>query len=752
MFNLNGTWKAKPDNEDLGEKEGYHELDFADNDWTPIKVPGHWQAEGFPDHSGILWYRYKFEIPDDLMQFLKVIRLQFKGVFYFCKVWLNGAYLGEHEGYFDPFDFRVNGILEKQNVLCVKVECYTETDRSSKRQITGVFSDWDASDPLFNPGGIWGDVALLETGPTYLRYLELKSEILDENTARLFLRLEVMSEQEGERKALLTIKPKNFEGAELKTEFYMKLKKGENEIQKEMTIQDAHLWWTWDQGDPSLYILKIVTFEEETVSHEYEQIFGVREFERVINNRSWEFYLNKKRIYIRGTNYAPCDHRIAYVTRENYERDVELLVEGNFNMIRVHAHVDRPDLHELCAAGGILIWQDFALQWGYDMKIEASAKTQIKRMVRQVQNYPSQAIYCCHNEPMGIGLKLIIYTAIALLGTYAIGWLANTYLGFGGSALFWGLFILISFVLGLPVTMFFYNKNKNVLDKHLVEAVLEVDDSLPVIQNSGMMGVWRKGTDLHTYEGWYWGKSYRDAYCYTRFPLNRMCCFITEYGAQSFPALENLKKVFKPEDLDPINWDLLHKKHRCQPMNFARWFDLGKYKTTADFIEATQTYQADLLKFFNELWRINRYNPNGGTIMFAFNDCFPGITWSIVDYWRTPKKGYYATKLSFEPVYIMADWPKHHYKSNHEYRTKIYLVNDLHELIENTQSQWEILNNQKQSLASGTFKATLQPDSIQTLGEIHFQIPANAQGEYQLNLTLQFEETTIKNEYCLKIK
>jgi len=752
VFNLNGTWKAKPDNEDLGEKEGYHELDFADNDWTPIKVPGHWQAEGFPDHSGILWYRYKFEIPDDLMQFLKVIRLQFKGVFYFCKVWLNGAYLGEHEGYFDPFDFRVNGILEKQNVLCVKVECYTETDRSSKRQITGVFSDWDASDPLFNPGGIWGDVALLETGPTYLRYLELKSEILDENTARLFLRLEVMSEQEGERKALLTIKPKNFEGAELKTEFYMKLKKGENEIQKEMTIQDAHLWWTWDQGDPSLYILKIVTFEEETVSHEYEQIFGVREFERVINNRSWEFYLNKKRIYIRGTNYAPCDHRIAYVTRENYERDVELLVEGNFNMIRVHAHVDRPDLHELCAAGGILIWQDFALQWGYDMKIEASAKTQIKRMVRQVQNYPSQAIYCCHNEPMGIGLKLIIYTAIALLGTYAIGWLANTYLGFGGSALFWGLFILISFVLGLPVTMFFYNKNKNVLDKHLVEAVLEVDDSLPVIQNSGMMGVWRKGTDLHTYEGWYWGKSYRDAYCYTRFPLNRMCCFITEYGAQSFPALENLKKVFKPEDLDPINWDLLHKKHRCQPMNFARWFDLGKYKTTADFIEATQTYQADLLKFFNELWRINRYNPNGGTIMFAFNDCFPGITWSIVDYWRTPKKGYYATKLSFEPVYIMADWPKHHYKSNHEYRTKIYLVNDLHELIENTQSQWEILNNQKQSLASGTFKATLQPDSIQTLGEIHFQIPANAQGEYQLNLTLQFEETTIKNEYCLKIK
>ncbi|NVM56078.1 MAG: glycoside hydrolase family 2, partial [Candidatus Helarchaeota archaeon] len=61
MINLNGTWKAKPDNEDIGEEEGYYEIDFDDSDWIPIKVPGHWQEEGFPDHQGILWYRYKFD-------------------------------------------------------------------------------------------------------------------------------------------------------------------------------------------------------------------------------------------------------------------------------------------------------------------------------------------------------------------------------------------------------------------------------------------------------------------------------------------------------------------------------------------------------------------------------------------------------------------------------------------------------------------------------------------------------------------
>ncbi|NVM55920.1 MAG: hypothetical protein HWN66_19625, partial [Candidatus Helarchaeota archaeon] len=692
------------------------------------------------------------DVPEQIKQFFKIIRLQFKGVFYNCTVWLNEEKLGSHEGYFDVFNFDVTSFLDKENVLCVKVESREETDRGKKKQITGVFLDWDASDPLFNPGGIWNDVALIETGSTYIKYGEIKSEIIDENNAKLFLRFEVTTERAGEKKFQLLIQPKNFQGAELKEEFYEKLENGENEFTKEMVIEDAHLWWTHDHGYPYLYLLKITVEDNDKVSDESEQLFGIREFKRVIKDRSWEFFLNKKRLYIRGTNYAPCDHRIAHVEREDYERDVDLLVKGNFNMIRLHAHVDRIELHEVCAERGILIWQDFALQWAYDMKIEEEAKTQIKRMARKIQNYPSQGVYCCHNEPMGLSLKPILYTIILLLISYGLAWLADTYVGFFSNAIFWGLFILISLIFGLPATMFFYNRNKNVLDKHLMEAVLEVDDSVPVIQNSGMMGVIRKGTDLHTYEGWYMGKNYRDAYCYTRFPLKRMACFVTEYGAQSFPDLENLKKVFKEEDLWPINWKLLRDKHRCQPLFFGRWFDLNQYKNISEVIDATQEYQAELLKFYNELWRINRYKPSGGTIMFLFNDCFPGITWSIIDYWRTPKKAYYTTKLSFEPVYVMADWPKKKYKPSKTYKTRIYVVNDLHKVFSDAKVKWEILNNNKEVVTSGEFPITLQEDSIQTICEIRYNFPQDAQGTFELALSLEYEDVTIKNSYVLKIK
>ncbi|HUX98222.1 MAG TPA: hypothetical protein VMV49_01595 [Candidatus Deferrimicrobium sp.] len=41
MISLNGTWKAKTDNENIGEEDGYFEIDYDDSDWQPIKVPGH---------------------------------------------------------------------------------------------------------------------------------------------------------------------------------------------------------------------------------------------------------------------------------------------------------------------------------------------------------------------------------------------------------------------------------------------------------------------------------------------------------------------------------------------------------------------------------------------------------------------------------------------------------------------------------------------------------------------------------------
>ena len=48
--------------------------------------------------------------------------------------------------------------------------------------------------------------------------------------------------------------------------------------------------------------------------------------------------------------------------------------------------------------------------------------------------------------------------------------------------------------------------------------------------------------------------------------------------------------------------------------------------------------------------------PCNGALMFTFNDCWPAVTWAVVDYARQPKQGYYALQQAFAPLHVMLIW------------------------------------------------------------------------------------------------
>lgn len=67
-------------------------------------------------------YLKRFETP--ALAADSVVRLCFEGVDHACDVYLNGAYLGRHEGMYRPFEYDVTALLKsgEPNVLVVVVE------------------------------------------------------------------------------------------------------------------------------------------------------------------------------------------------------------------------------------------------------------------------------------------------------------------------------------------------------------------------------------------------------------------------------------------------------------------------------------------------------------------------------------------------------------------------------------------------------------------------------------------------------
>src|SRR2546429_537898 len=60
-----------------------------------------------------------------------------------------------------------------------------QTDRTAKRNLTGVFQHWDCLDPDWNPGGIWRPVGISETGPVRLNRLRVLCAEATSERARL---------------------------------------------------------------------------------------------------------------------------------------------------------------------------------------------------------------------------------------------------------------------------------------------------------------------------------------------------------------------------------------------------------------------------------------------------------------------------------------------------------------------------------------------------------------------------------------
>ena len=156
--------------------------------WQPIKVPAHWEMEGFAAESGRAVYRKTFHVPAAWAG--KRIKLLAEAVYSRGQVWLNGRRIGAHEGGFTPFELDITDAIkpDAENEILVLVEART------------MAGDLDNASyfAYFELAGIWQPIEIFATSPAYLSHLAVTTDFdKDYRDAKLSVECDAVNQEAG---------------------------------------------------------------------------------------------------------------------------------------------------------------------------------------------------------------------------------------------------------------------------------------------------------------------------------------------------------------------------------------------------------------------------------------------------------------------------------------------------------------------------------------------------------------------------
>ena len=408
-LSLDGSWKIRSAEKGEGEKQSLFQIETDDSAWQTVQVPGsvHTQLLKYPAYYSHeaewisfkeWWYRKRFQVPPGMKG--KRLRLQFGATDYYADIWLNGKKLGRHEGYIDPYEFevtdRVN--IEQENIIVVRV--WTPVDyywRHRPYTIKGSYGAVDQKPDDITAVGITRGVRLVVNDSIVIDDVIASPALNSDGSADLDVEVK-LSAKAIAGTLTLTLAPRNFSAAE-QYQATVDLSRAADQSARQFHVrfhmERPHLWWTWDHGVPNLYTLSTRVTINNSVSDSRSQAVGIREIEKI----GWIFYLNGRRMYIRGTNSYYLELFMSEMSREKYDRDLKLMKSMNINMIRLHCHFQNPEFYDLCDELGILVWQDFLEAWyPHDVDFALQAARLYDAHIRMVRNHPCIAIWATSDE------------------------------------------------------------------------------------------------------------------------------------------------------------------------------------------------------------------------------------------------------------------------------------------------------------------------------------------------------------------
>ncbi|MBQ3356183.1 MAG: glycoside hydrolase family 2 protein [Oscillospiraceae bacterium] len=367
-------------------------------------------------------------------------------------------------------------------------------------------------------------------------------------------------------------------------------------------------------GEPTLYDLDFTLTGEDGENQRYHYRIGLREVEvdhsKDAIGTDFSVRINGKKVFLAGASYIPEDSLLPRITPERTRSLLEKVRDFGHNTVRVWGggYYPTDDFYDFCDENGILVWQDLMFACAcynvYDEDFRNLIVEETTANVKRFRHHASVVIIAGDNECED---------------------------GVNGHA---------------PERMEVYRVMN---DEILTPLVQSLTDTYFIRTSPRSAERFQHQNDLEHYDTHYW-RVWGD-----ELPIEdyETICprMLSEVGHGSFPALETIRTFAQEDEMSVASATMLHHQKRpgCND-RILKYVEAqyGTPRTFEDAVYLSQLTQAEAMRLCAEQLRRNRDVCNG-MLYWQLNDCWPGITWSSVDYSGRLKALHYVSKRFFAP-------------------------------------------------------------------------------------------------------
>lgn len=409
------------------------------------------------------------------------------------------------------------------------------------------------------------------------------------------------------------------------------------------TVESPRLWWPNRCGDQPLYRVRVSLRRDGTLQDTAERRVGFRRIEYYGN---FDFRINNRKIRLYGSNWINVDGVTHWCDRDRVRTLVDYAVEGNFNTLRVWGEAPlMPDLlYDLADERGLLVWQDFGLgfgPWPDSEPYRVLFRQEVTQMVERLKGHTCLFLWCGSNE-----------TYMTNVSAYRENHVQA----------------------GL-----------NMIFEDAPKILAALDPDRPYIPSSPMGGKHPQEASAGDMHG-YWGIFFEPGIQYPN--LFSESCHVTTYSPHSMRRFMTEEELWPAgyHDTNVYRFDFsttqevlrqprrMYRNHWRQvpipptweahmsPFAASDLWNIERYFDAADADSLIYKFAACGADFYKEeIERIRRGHRCAdafalrqcqGYLTWKYNDAFPHINFTQIDYYLEPTPQYYAVRRAFAPLLV----------------------------------------------------------------------------------------------------